>query len=314
MKHYLSVLIACLCVVTALHAQSPNTKWGKPAQTEWSLVAWGEAPDAEAIILNKTTDVSYRIARQFSSYSDVSTELNISSIEFMGNSENSNVTVTYDNKLRVKILKDSGIGYANIDIVYLNDEKDSKIFDELDRVKVTVFSQNEKGKISRRYLKNDTFKTDRLNAHYNVLHIQVPDAKKGDIIEYQYTITSSRTAFIYDCSFQEDIPILYAKCEMNIPAFLQFDMAVPVHPYVKSKVERGAIHGEQSQGDMQAPKSYPSNHYQIEGHDILPTLLDSKRENFDPAKMKVAAKIKSGGAMQPVALPDGVKHIGLNAK
>lgn len=323
MKHYLFLLVACL-FITVAQAQNPNLKWGKPSQTEWSLQAWGEAPDAEAVVLNRTMNVTYKIARQFSSYSNVDTELSISNVEFLGSSENSNVRATYDNKLRIKILKDSGAGYANIDIIYLKDETDSKIYDEMENLKVVVFSQNEKGKVSRRYLKNDAFKTERLDNHYVVLHVQVPDVKKGDIIEYQYSIASTRVAFLYDCSFQEDIPVLYAKCDMDIPAFISFDMKVPVHPFIKSKVERSSINGEQSMGDMQAPKSYPSNHYMIEGHDILPKGLDLQR-NGDETKaakvnaapgqiMKTMALIKSAGNAAPVPLPKGMNHIMINPK
>ena len=322
MKHYLIIAVACLLAVFA-QAQNPNTKWGKPSQTEWSLQAWGEAPDAEAIVLNRTMTVSYQISRQFAAVSDVNTELTISNVEFMGsNNENSNVTVTYENKLRIKILKDSGAGYANIDIIYLNDENDSKIYDEIDRVRVAVFSQNEKGKVKRRYVQNDTFTTDRVNAHYKVLHVRVPEVKKGDIIEYQYVLTSARAAFIYDCSFQEEIPVLYAKCDMDIPGFLQFDMKVPVHPFIKSNVSASVIHPEQVLGDMQAPKSYPSNHYVIEGHDILPKGLDLQRNdpNVEAAKvsssasknMKTLATIKGHQVNMLAPLPEGKTHIVIN--
>ncbi len=151
----------------------------------------------------------------------------------------------------------------------------------------------------------------------------VPDVKAGDIIEYQYSISSTRVAFLYDCSFQEEIPVLYAKCDMNIPAFIQFDMKVPIHPFIKSKVERGSINGEQGLGDMQAPKSYPSNHYVIEGHDILPKDLDLQRNNPDVEAAKVSsapgkvmytiATIKSA-ATRPAPLPEGKNHIMINVK
>ena len=324
MKHYLLVLVACLLAAFA-QAQNPNTKWGKPSQTEWSLQAWGEAPDAEAVVLNRTMNVTYQISRQFAAFSDVNTELSIANLEHLGTTnDDSNILVTYENKLRVKILKDSGAGYANIDIIYLNDEKDSKIYDEIEHLKVAVFSQNEKGKVKRTFVNNSTFTTDRLDAHYKVLHVRVPDVKQGDIIEYQYEVTSARAAFLYDCSFQEEIPVLYAKCDMDIPGFLQFDMKVPIHPFIKSKVSASVIHPESVMGDMQAPKSYPSNHYEIEGHDILPKGLDLQRNdpNVEPAKvstapvkdMKMAATIKGQAVQMLAPLPEGKSHIMINPK
>lgn len=321
MKHYLYLLIACLCLVNVMQAQNPNLKWGKPSQSEWSFVAWGEAPDAEAAVLCKTMNATYQISRQFASYSNVDTEISLSNIDFLGNNDNHIVTASFENKLRIKILKDTGGRFANLDIIYYNEENDAKSYDEVDHLKVTVFSRNEKGKVARRNLHSEKFAEDRVDAFYKVLHIQVPDVKKGDIIEYQFTITSARIAYMYECSFQEEIPVLYAKCDMDIPAFLQFDMKVPVHPFIKSKVERGIVYGEQPLGEMKAPRNYPSNHYIIEGHDILPRELDLQRRASQdssakvfssPALVKSLARIKNRNVASPVLMPEGKAHIMIN--
>ncbi len=265
-------------------------------------------------------DVNYKISRQFQSYSNVDTELSVSSLDNIGSTDNQSITMTYEVKLRTKILKNEGTKYANIDIVYFNMEDDSKMYDEFGRVKVTVLSQNEKGKVQKSDVKASNFTDERVNKNYKVRHIVVPDVKAGDIIEYQYEITSTRISYIYDCSFQEEnIPVLYAKCEMNIPAMLQFNMNTPVHPFIKSKAEAGVIHGELAGGDMQASKSYPSNHYTIEGHDILPKALDLQRKNptADAAKvsseatdmLKTLSAIKNPGVAKPAPIPAGKAHL-----
>lgn len=320
MKHFL--LIACLFLFSLGHAQTPNTKWGKPSQMEWDLLAWGEAPDAEAIVLNRTMEVSYEITNQFMPYNNMNTELSLSSIANLGTNDNKFMSVTYENKLRIKILKDTGANYANLDILYLDDADDPRLIDELSRVKVTIFSKNEKGKVARRMIKNESFKNDRINAHYSVFQVRIPNVKAGDIIEYQYTITSTRVTFLYDCSFQEEIPVLYAKCDMDIPALLQFDMKVPIHPFIKSKVEQGVVRATQVTGDMQAPKSYPSNHYIIEAHDILPKGLDLQRN--DPSIEKAKVNTSPGRIMKTFAIiknvpntaisliPEGKSHLMIN--
>lgn len=320
MKHFL--LIACLFLFSLGLAQTPNTKWGKPSQMEWDLLAWGEAPDAEAIVLNRTMEVSYEITNQFMPYNNMNTELSLSSIANLGTNDNKFMSVTYENKLRIKILKDTGANYANLDILYLDDADDPRLIDELSRVKVTIFSKNEKGKVARRMIKNESFKNDRINAHYSVFQVRIPNVKAGDIIEYQYTITSTRVTFLYDCSFQEEIPVLYAKCDMDIPALLQFDMKVPIHPFIKSKVEQGVVRATQVTGDMQAPKSYPSNHYIIEGHDILPKGLDLQRN--DPSIEKAKVNTSPGRIMKTFAIiknvpntaisliPEGKSHLMIN--
>lgn len=322
MKHYL--FFACLFLITLGHAQSPNTKWGKPSQMEWDLQAWGEAPDAEAVVLNRTMEVTYEITSQFASYSNANTELSLSTITNLGANDQSYMSVTYDNKLRIKILKDEGAGNANLDILYLDDAANPRLTDDIGRLKVTVFSKNEKGKVARRMIKTNDFKQTRVDDHYSALQVRVPEVKAGDIIEYQYTVTSNRVTFLYDCTFQEEIPVLYAKCDMDIPGFLQFNMKVPIHPFIKSKVERGIVRSTQATSDMQAPKTYPSNHYIIEGHDILPKSLDLQRKdasveaakvNSSPAQlMRTFALIKSVPNASVDLMPEDKCHLMINPK
>lgn len=323
MKRIYLLLLFNLCLLlgsTVVAQQNVNHKWGKPSQLEWSLQAWGEAPDAEAAVLYKTMTVTYQVNRSFASYSDANTLLNTSSIEHLGTNENVDAIMNCDVRMRIKILKDSGTGYANIGILYYNEEADSKRFDELERVRVVVYRQNEKGKVTHRNIDAKTYVDTRADAHYMMRKVLVPDVQKGDIIEYQYSITSSRYAFLYECSFQEDIPLMYVKCDMDIPAFLQFDMKVPVHPFVKSKVVPGAISGPQ-RSDFKAPDRYPSNHYTIEGHDILPKGLDLQRSETEAARVQAT----SGAVMStratlklntqpPAPMPEGTKSIVLNVK
>lgn len=318
----LRLLLSCLLVIMGLsaYAQEPNLKWGKPSPVEWSLQAWGEAPDAEAIILCKTVNVTYEIRRGFTSYSSLSENLGDTGVANMGTNNNQNATANYEVKLRLKVLKEQGARYANLDIVYYNTEEDRDERDLLQQVKVTVLSKNDKDKVQKRAIKTNQFSETRLNPYYVKYHIQVPDVQVGDIIEYQYSVTSNRSTYLYDCSMQEDIPMLYVRCDMDIPAFLQFDMKVPIHPFIKSRVEPSAISGPQ-RTDMKAPDRYPSNHYIIEGHDILPKGLDLQRQQADaqaaqvqPGQgklMETKATIKLRQE-QPQPMPEGQKHINLN--
>lgn len=323
MKKIFLLAITCLALIAnSAEAQNPNTKWGKPSQTEWSLQAWGEAPDAEAVVLNKTMELTYRIARQFQSYSGAETGVSLSNIEGIGSSENRNILATYAVKLRTKILKDSGAKYANIDIIYFNMEDDLKMYDEFESFKVTVFSQNDKGKVQKRTVKPSNIVDERYDKNYKVRHVTIPDVKAGDIIEYQYDLISSRITYLYDCSFQEDIPVLYALCDMNIPGMVQFNMTTPVHPFIKSKVDVSSINGEQAAGDMGAPIRYPSNHYVIEGHDILPKGLDLQRQGADTEAAKVGSKpgeafkmlgiLRDQRIAQPAPISGGKGHIVIN--
>lgn len=322
MKHFFIIIVSFLSVFLTVNAQNPNNKWGKPSQVEWDLVAWGEAPDAEAVVLNKTMSVTYEISKSFADQNSGNLEMSFSNIGRLGSNANQVAAMTYENKLRIKVLKDSGAKFADIDIIFFEDQQYHKEYDEFGNLKVVVFSKNEKGKVARRNVKPENFTADHVGDYYKLMHIHVPDVKAGDIIEYQYTISSSRVVFLYDFSYQEDeIPVLYAKCDLDIPAFLQFDMKVPVHPYIKSTVDRGAIRMESTMGDYQAPKTFATNHYVIEGHDILPKNLEkqlieatalSKEEEaakFSDRLMKTIATIKNAPTAQIIQMPQDKNHI-----
>lgn len=320
--YYLSFCLLCCAMIlggASLNAQ--NKKFGKPSQLDWSLQVWGEVPDAEAIVICKTVDVEYKLAGDFQLYSNVNQQLSMDNIAQSGLNRyisEGNTTMTYDVKMRIKVLKDSGAGYADVDIVYFNDAKDIELYDDFYSFSVVRFEQVN-GKVKKYRLTDSDWQDERLNDYYMVRHVRVPGAKAGDIVEYQYKLFSRRVTFLYDWQMQEhDIPVLYSECKMEIPYFLQFNMNVPVHPFVKSNVEEGLIFVSQQAGDMQAPKHCKSNVYHIEGRDMLPQRLDLLRQNAEggEARLQGQGELHQLRAienlphvMKPVPLPEGKRHI-----
>lgn len=317
-----TILLATMCS-TPLLAQ----KFGKVSAEDWSMKQYPDAPDAPAVILYKSVEAVYELSNSFSSYSGANLDLSVNSIAHSGtnNIDFEGTRTTYNYKIRTKILKDEGKGYANIDILYYDAKNKSREeFDDLGHLKVVILSQNEKGKVSKYSLRTNEFVTEQYNDFYKVLHITVPQAKAGDIIEYQYQITSSRPTFLYDWSFQEDIPVMYSKCDYDIPFMLSFNMNTPIDKRIKSSVEQGVIRLQSSSGDMKAPKSLPTNHYIIEGTNILPKSMDDSRkdDNIEAAKMTATrgkisnlnATIKGISNKLPAPLPNDKGHLTFNPK
>ena len=103
MRHsitYSLLLILSLLATASIQAQDitePNLKWGHPTQQELEMTTYTPDPDADAVVLCKTTDVHYIITK------DV-------------------LQVLYEVKGRIKILKPEGTIHANVDILYtIND-------------------------------------------------------------------------------------------------------------------------------------------------------------------------------------------------
>ena len=316
---FLAAFAAC---VNAANAQLPNEKFGKPSSLEWDYMGWGDATSADAIILAKTMTVTYQLSDQVATYNESFSDLGADNItDFSKNViDESNILVRYKVALRTKILKPEGSRHANIDITYFDADNGNTIFrDELTDMKVTVFSKNEKGKVVKRKVNTSNFQRERVDANYMVIHVEVPDAGPGSIVEYQYDITSTRPTFLYDWVFQESIPTVRSKCDIDIPAFLQFNMNAPINKLIKSNVEVGRLAYDTNRSDLKRGKSIPTNHYTITGDYILPEgqTLKHNQHNSDE-KPKAAAeeeiapftsRINMSGVTPPPALPKGSTHL-----
>lgn len=315
----LLVMIAFAACGSTTYAQLPNEKFGKPSEVEWNYKGWGDAIDDDAIVLCKTMTVSYELSEQFGGVIEGVNELNTDNMQSLGKNmvTMEGIVVNHDFKLRIKILKPEGAKHANIDITYQDAKEVSHDnIDELLDLKVRVFSKNEKGKVVKRNVNVSDFVKERINDTYKVVHVVVPDVKADDIIEYTYKVRSPRPSFLYDWSFQEAIPVVHSKCDIEIPAFLTFDMNVPINTkLVKSKVEAGYLMYDTNRKDMKTPKKCRTNHYTIVGDNILPeghALTRNQGGVEGNAEVKIAnftSKIKNEGVPAPVELPQGTTHL-----
>lgn len=269
MKHILFIL-SLFCAFT-MTATAQNAKFGKPSQEEWELKSVSFAPNADAVVLYKSVDLTYTLSGAFSaSGSGGEGSLDDNRFASMGTNKYINpegTTMLYDVKVRTKILKDSGAEYAAMDIVSFNDKEDMNMRDEFYEMKVMVFS-NVGGKVKKRRVDGANIRDERINDYYVMRHIRIPDVKAGDIIEYQYKLFSNRITYIFDTQLQENIPVLYSRCRLDIPYFLQFNVNKPEIPNVKSAVSLGQILIKSPNNDMQKPRKCVTNVYTIEARDL----------------------------------------------
>lgn len=299
------LLAALLGCVSMAKAQLPNEKFGKPSSMEWDFVGWGDAVGADAIILCKTMKVTYQLSDQVSNYNESFSDLGAENLDDFGKNQidEGNTLVKYEVRLRTKILKPEGARYANIDITYFDAAGGKKIMvDDLSDLKIKVFTKNEKGKVEKRNVDTGSFVRERVDDNYMVMHVTVPDVQPGSIIEYQYNITSNRPSFLYDWVFQECIPTVRSKCDIEIPAFLQFNMNVPINKLITSGVEVGHLAYDTNRVDMKKAKTCTTNHYKITGDYILPD--QEEIANF-------TSQIITPNVTSPAYMPKGCTHLKL---
>lgn len=267
--HRLLAIFIALLAINAVEAQ--NAKFGKPSKEEWELTSVSFAPDAEAVVLYKSVELAYTLTGSFSALGSGG-EGSLDDNRFANTGTNKYIspegtTMLYDVKVRTKILKDSGAGYASMDIINLNEKEDMNMCDDFYEMSVVVFS-NVDGKVKKKRLAAANIKDERIDDHYTIRHIRVPDVKAGDIVEYQYKLFSSRITYIYDTQLQESIPVLYSKCKMEIPYILQFNVNKPEIPNVIATATLGQTLIQSPNNDRQLPRKVATNVFTIEARDL----------------------------------------------
>jgi hypothetical protein len=300
----LLLIIAFFAFVNTANAQLPNEKFGKPSSQEWEFSGWGDGFDADAVILCKTMKATYQISDQVANFNRNSSDVSSDNISDFGKNQidEGNILIKYEFRLRTKILKPEGSKHANIDITYFSPENEN-VFDELTDLKVRVFSKNEKGKVERKNVNTASFVSERVDDNYIVVHIAVPEVQAGSIVEYQYNITSPRPAFLYDWVFQDCIPTVRSKFDIDIPAFLQFNMNVPINQLIKTAVKEGRLTYDTNRPDLKKGKSFPTNHYTVVGDFIFPA--DQAPEVIAP----FTGKINMPDVTLPAYMPEGRTHL-----
>lgn len=298
------LLIAFLACGSMVNAQLPNEKFGKPSSQEWEFSGWGDGFDADAVILCKTMKATYQISDQVANFNRNSSDVSSDNISDFGKNQidEGNILIKYEFRLRTKILKPEGSKHANIDITYFSPENEN-VFDELTDLKVRVFSKNEKGKVERKNVNTASFVSERVDDNYIVVHIAVPEVQAGSIIEYQYNITSPRPVFLYDWVFQDCIPTVRSKFDIDIPAFLQFNMNVPINQLIKTAVKEGRLTYDTNRPDLKKGKSFPTNHYTVVGDFIFP--VEQAPEVIAP----FTGKINMPDVTLPAYMPEGRTHL-----
>lgn len=285
MRNLLTLIVALLMVAVV---SAENAKFGKPTEEEWNLTGVSYAPDAEAVVLYKSVNLTYKLSGAFTANgSSGDGSLGDNAFANMGRNKYispEGTSMMYDVKLRTKILKDSGKEYASIDIIIFNNIEDMNMNDEFYEMSAVVFS-NVEGKVKKKRVSATTFKDERINDYYMIRHVRIPEAKAGDIIEYQYQLFSQRITYIYDTQLQESIPVLYSKCVLEIPYFLQFNINKPEDKHVAASVELGNILIQSPNNDGQLPRKCVTNVYTIIARDLPAYDGELNLENISSGKV-----------------------------
>lgn len=135
----------------------------------------------------------------------------------------------YEYRVRVKILKESGLSYANVTIPYYDRNNEEKIL----KVDASTYNLDASGKIKTTEVSKSSIYSKRINKFYSEMIIAFPEVKVGSIIEYKYKVERRTDQHLKDWTFQDKIPVRYSEYQINIPLFYHFS----VNPNIVDEIE-----------------------------------------------------------------------------
>lgn len=184
MKRQVMIVALVLIFISPVfsYSERPPIKWGKITKAEFGIKSFRGDSSANAIIL-----CDY------------------------GNIRITNRTF-YTRHTRIKILDDDGFKYANFEIPYRarNDHDDIMV------LKAQTYNI-EDGRIVKYKLRTGKITDVKIDDQWRKKIVELPEVRKGSVIEYYYTIASLDFIKLDNWYFQSEIPTLWSEIRIDVP-------------------------------------------------------------------------------------------------
>ena len=135
-------------------------------------------------------------------------------------------------------------------------------------IKATAFNQ-EGSKVVKTSLKKSEIETTKIDEQNYLVEFIVPNVKEGTVIEYEYKIHSQLFWELHDWFAQWEIPVAYAKLDMNIPNYLIFNIEDHGIQRLTYTCTLGSMKYKVESDPLANPMSVNTNHYVYEGRDLM---------------------------------------------
>lgn len=194
MKKLLILLILFSTSIPMLDAQNYFEEYGKISQEQKDMAACSYDPTAEAVVLFDVGKSGFvRVENGFD--------------------------VVYERITRIKILKEAGKDYAEVEIPFY---QEGNIFEKVEITKASTYTI-ENGRITHiSELDQSKIYEEKTSENWKSKKFAMPNVQPGSIIEYTYRIISQYHFNLRDWEFQWQIPVLYSAYEVRMIPFYEY--------------------------------------------------------------------------------------------
>ena len=187
MKVYFSCILFILS--WGISAQSPIT-WGELSQEEMKMDQYSKDTSAAAVVLSDYGSITLFV------------------------DSDDGVGYVFRRHKRIKVFSKSGLNYANVSIPYY---QKGNVQDKVFNIRAQSFSKGKKTELLR-----DEIYDNNINNEWKSVDFSIPNVEEGSIIEYQYTLESSRIHGLTPWYFQEEIPVKSSVLKLQFENYFNF--------------------------------------------------------------------------------------------
>lgn len=145
-----------------------------------------------------------------------------------------------EHHVRMKILKEKGIEYANISIPFYSDDG----FEFISHIEGLVISYDEHGNRSEQRLDRKSIYNKKTTKYHSEVRFALPSVKVGSIIEYRYRSTMKHYGGLDDWNFQEELPVMKSTYLLTIIPNYEFSYLFHKSPSQPADVKKDAQSGQ----------------------------------------------------------------------
>ncbi len=127
-------------------------------------------------------------------------------------------TIT-ERRVRIKILSDKGLEYAEIKIPYLSRKKGIKMKD----ISGISYTLDSSGNIVSQKIDRKQIFRNKVDEDLRKLSFTFPGIKVGSVIEYRYTKIETNSMELNPWIFQDQIPVRIAVHKITVPSYIAVD-------------------------------------------------------------------------------------------
>lgn len=126
------------------------------------------------------------------------------------------------NRIKIKILKQSGIKEATFEIPYYTEGQE---WETIESVEGTTYNL-EDGKLKKTLLTGKNIFEEKISDKVNVKKIAFADVRVGSVIEFNYTITTPYFFHMRKWEFQKNIPVIHSQLKYRAIPYYEYSYLV----------------------------------------------------------------------------------------